>query len=51
MKRFSFEYDTSKELIIRSLCGKSNISSNDLQKLFTVLIHKTYETNKGKAVI
>ena len=51
MKRFSFEYDTSKELIIRSLCGKSNISSNDLQKLFIALIHKAYETNKGKAVI
>ena len=51
MKRFSFEYDTSKELILRSLCGKSNITTKDLQTLFTKLIHKAYESNKGKAVI
>ena len=51
MKKFTFEYDMSKELIIRSLCGKSNITTKDLQNLFTVLINKAYEINKGKAVI
>ena len=51
MKKFTFEYDMSKELIIRTLCGKSNISNKDLQNLFTALINKAYETNKGKAVI
>ncbi len=51
MKRFSFEYDTSKELILKSLCGKSNISTKDLQHLFTTLVHKAYENHKGKAII
>jgi hypothetical protein len=51
MKKFTFEYDMSKELIIRSLCGKSNLSAKDLQILFTALINKAYEINKGKAVI
>lgn len=51
MKKFTFEYDMSKELIIRSLCDKSNITTKDLQNLFTALINKAYETNKGKAVI
>ena len=51
MKRFSFEYDASKELILRSLCGKSNLSTKDLQNLFTTLIHKAYENYKGKAII
>jgi hypothetical protein len=51
MKKFTFEYDMSKELIIRSLCGKSNITTKDLQSLFITLINKAYETNKGKAVI
>ena len=51
MKKFTFEYDTSKELLLRSLCGKSNISTKDLQTLFTALINKAYEINKGKAVI
>ena len=51
MKRFSYEYDTSQELIIRSLCGKSYLTNKDLQQLFTILIHKAYEKHKGKSVL
>jgi hypothetical protein len=51
MKRFNYEYDASKELILKSLCGKSTIGPKDLQQLFTILIHQAYEKNKGKSIL
>lgn len=47
-KKFSFEYDMGTEAIIKSLLGKSYVTSKDIQRLFDILLRKSYETNKGK---
>lgn len=48
--KFSYEYDFVTEGIIKSLLGKSYVSSKDLQRLFDILIQKSHETSKGKTI-
>jgi len=49
-KKFNYEYDIGSEAIIKSLLGKSYVTSKDIQRLFDILLRKTYETSKGKEV-
>ena len=50
-KKFSYEYDLATVGIIKSLIGKSNVNSRDIQKLFDVLVlkeRKAYNTHSRR---
>jgi len=47
-KKFTYEYETATELIVKSLLGKSFASARDFQYLIDTLIQAAYEKTKGK---
>ena len=50
-KKVNFEYDTSTELIMKSLLGKSYLSSKDINTLFNTLLQNAYDPRRSKSII
>jgi hypothetical protein len=46
--RFNYECDEATLLKLQSLSGKNHIQTKDFQSIISILIHKTYETSKGR---
>ena len=50
-KKVTFEYDTSTELTMKSLLGKSYLSPKDINTLFNTLLQNAYDPRKPKSII
>ena len=50
-KKVTFEYDTSTELIMKSLLGKSYLSPKDINTLFNTLLQNAYDPRRSKSII
>ena len=47
-KKFYFEVDEIMEIKLKSLIGKSYITSKDIEKIFYALVEQTYNDNAGR---
>jgi len=50
-KSFNVRADDIMELKMKSLTGRSYLSSSDVQRLFASLLDNAYDNSKGKKVI